>query len=137
MNRAKKIFIVEDDPQMLELLKTRLEVAGYVTAYAKDGIAAVPGIANTLPDAILLNIGLPYCDGFEVLSTIRGRAALRHIPVLMISARHSEGDVQRAILCGAQDYIAKPFNDQLLLSRVARLVQTTVPNRADDSVWDV
>jgi two-component system OmpR family response regulator len=117
------VFIAEDDNTILELLRIRLGVAGYATLYARDGIAAIAGIGNSLPNAVVLDIGLPKCDGFEVLQALRANVRTRNIPVLVLTARHDASDVQRAIACGAQDYLAKPFDDQKLLARVARLLK--------------
>ena len=118
----EKIFIAEDDAGILDLLRVRLELAGYATRYARDGQAAISGIMNDLPDAIILDIGLPIRNGFEVLRAIRANLRTRDIPVLMLTARHESSDVQKAIAEGAQDYLAKPFDDQRLLARVNRLV---------------
>jgi DNA-binding response OmpR family regulator len=123
-----KIFIAEDDDSILELLRIRLGLAGYVTLFARDGQAAVDGINNAMPDAVILDIGLPNRNGFEVLSMLRANRRTREIPVLMLTARHEASDVQRAIAGGAQDYLAKPFDDQMLLARVARLIRR--PNNA-------
>lgn len=121
--RSHKIFIAEDDAGILDLLRVRLELAGYSTGYARDGLTAISGITNSMPDAVILDIGLPLRDGFEVLRSIRASARTRDIPVLMLTARHDSADVQKAIACGAQDYLAKPFDDQKLLVRVGRLIQ--------------
>jgi DNA-binding response OmpR family regulator len=117
------IFIAEDDDTILDLLRIRLELAGYSTKFARDGLAAVNGIKRQIPDGIVLDIGLPIWDGFEVLNAIRTDRRTAHIPVLMLTARHDSSDVKRAIAAGAQDYLSKPFDDQKLLARVARLVR--------------
>jgi DNA-binding response OmpR family regulator len=122
--RSQNIFIAEDDSGILDLLRIRLELAGYSTSYARDGQAAITGINSGVPDGVILDIGLPTLNGFEVLRSIRAHQRTRDIPVLMLTARHDSSDVQRAILNGAQDYLTKPFDDQKLLARVARLVRT-------------
>ena len=118
-----KIFIAEDDDGILELLRIRLEIAGYSTFFARDGQAALAGIDKFMPDGIILDIGLPLRDGFEVLRAVRANRRLHAIPVLMLTARHDVSDVQRAIGYGAQDYLTKPFDDQKLLARVARMLR--------------
>jgi DNA-binding response OmpR family regulator len=120
---SKRIFIAEDDAGILDLLRIRLELAGYSTSHARDGQAAIVAITTCAPDAVILDIGLPTRNGFEVLQNIRAHRRTRDVPVLMLTARHENSDVQRAILAGAQDYLAKPFDDQMLLARVARLVR--------------
>ena len=122
-----KIFIAEDDDAILELLRIRLEIAGYSTFFARDGLAALAGIDKFMPDGIILDIGLPLRDGFEVLRAVRANRRLHAIPILMLTARHDVSDVQRAIGYGAQDYLTKPFDDQKLLARVARMLRPS-PN---------
>lgn len=133
---SPRIFIAEDDDGILDLLRIRLELAGYSTSYARDGLDALTAIANIVPDAVILDIGLPTRDGFEVLRGMRVSTRLRNIPVLMLTARHDSSDVQRAIQSGAQDYLAKPFDDQKLLVRVARLVRKA-PQRSANLVQRV
>jgi DNA-binding response OmpR family regulator len=121
--RSQRIFIAEDDAGILDLVRARLEIAGYAVSYARDGAAAISGIINDLPDAVILDIGLPSRNGFEVLHSIRANRRAQDIPVLMLTARHDSSDVQKAIAAGAQDYLAKPFDDQKLLVRVNRLLK--------------
>jgi two-component system OmpR family response regulator len=115
-----KIFIAEDDDAILELLKIRLEDAGYETFHATDGLTAVSEIYKIAPDAVILDIGLPKLDGFGVLEQIRSTPRYWKTPVLMLTARHAAADVKRAIDAGAQDYLAKPFEVGELLVRLTR-----------------
>ena len=127
---SPKILVAEDDCAILDLLRIRLELAGYSTLYARDGMAAITEITRNVPDGVILDIGLPRRDGFEVLGAIRSNRRTWGIPVLMLTARHDSTDVQRAIANGAQDYLAKPFDDQKLLARVARLVRKPANSNA-------
>lgn len=127
-----RIFIAEDDAGILELLRVRLELAGYFTFYARSGRAAIDAIAHVGPDAVILDIGLPGLDGFEVLRSLRASPRFAQTPVLMLTARHAQCDVRKAIAGGAQDYLTKPFDDQKLLLRVARLLRK--PPRPNDAV---
>ena len=137
--RSQRVFIAEDDSGILDLLRIRLELAGYATSYARDGQAAISGITNGVPDAVVLDIGLPTRNGFEVLRAMRSHPRTRDIPVLMLTARHDSADVQRAILDGAQDYLTKPFDDQKLLVRVARLLRRPAGHKpsACQSVYEI
>lgn len=119
-----KVFIAEDDTSVLELLRIRLELAGYRTFYARDGRRAVDLIRNVEPNVVILDIGLPSLDGFGVLRSLRAQRRFKDTPVLMLTARHAESDVQLSLSYGAQDYLTKPFNDKVLLARVARLAQS-------------
>ncbi len=78
------------------------------------------------PDALILDINLPGLDGLSILARWKERGVTPP-PTLMLTARHSAADVQEAISLGAKDYLTKPFNDVVLLSRVARLVRTAAP----------
>ncbi len=108
---SRTIFVAEDDNAIRDLLRIRLEVAGYNVHFARDGQAAIDGIMNLIPNGVVLDIGLPQVDGFEVLKTIRSYKRTKDVPVLMLTARHDAQDVKRAIAAGAQDYLAKPFED--------------------------
>jgi DNA-binding response OmpR family regulator len=122
--RRRRIFIAEDDRNLLELLTTRLSVAGYDTAFGRDGWEAIDGIHSTRPDAIILDVNMPRLDGFGVLRHIRKSPLVANIPVMMLTARNAPGDVKEALALGARDYLAKPFSDALLLARVARLLRS-------------
>ena len=137
MNWAKRIFVVEDDQQIVGLLRIRLEVAGYHVNFAYDGLTAIHGIIRERPNLVILDVGLPHADGFEVLRELRKRSELSHIPVLMLTARHSSADVHKAIIAGAQDFITKPFDHQQLLMRVAKLLSTSVKDDLADSMWAI
>jgi len=121
--RRRRIFIAEDDRNLLELLTTRLSVAGYDTAFGRDGWEAIDGIHSTRPDAIILDVNMPRLDGFGVLRHIRKSPLVANIPVMMLTARNAPGDVKEALALGARDYLAKPFSDALFLARVARLLR--------------
>ena len=123
MSHNHVVVIAEDDPGIYELLTVRLELAGYHAVGARDGYQAIDRIRHCQPSAIVLDIGLPRLDGFGVLEYLQQHGAERYIPTLVLTARHSSVDVQRAIGLGAADFLAKPFDDRQLLIRVARLVK--------------
>jgi two-component system OmpR family response regulator len=116
----KKIVIAEDDPAILELVTIRLELAGYHAIPCRDGHQALSKVFSMRPDAMILDIGLPGMDGFEVLAQLGKR--VETMPVLMLTARHTEEDVKRALAMGAKGYLSKPFDDKALLYRIGRLL---------------
>ena len=118
-----RIFVAEDDPATLELIITRLSVAGYATVYARDGLEAVQGILNSRPHGVILDVNMPHLDGFGVMRKLRDANALARMPVMVLTARNSPEDVRRAIQMGARDFLSKPFKDAQLLDRVARLLR--------------
>ena len=123
MSPRPRIVVAEDDAGVRDLIRTRLDTAGYEVHVAHDGVEAVGRINAVRPDAVVLDINMPNMNGFEVLEAMRGRVFTRAIPVLVLTARHAGDDVRRAISLGAKDYLTKPFNEAQLMARVARLLR--------------
>ncbi|WP_397401810.1 PleD family two-component system response regulator [Phenylobacterium sp.] len=122
-----RILIAEDDPMIMELITTRLELAGFRTFSARNGKDALQRIADIRPDGLVLDINLPFVDGFQVLVHLMATGALQRTPTLVLTARNQPEDVRRAIGLGARDFISKPFKDDQLIARVARLVRKQTP----------
>ena len=127
--RRRRIFIAEDDRNLLELLTTRLTLAGYEISFGRDGWEALDGIHSTRPAAIVLDINMPRLDGFGVLRHLKKTPSVANIPVMMLTARNAPNDIREALAHGANDYLAKPFKDAMLLARVARLLRVRPPTR--------
>jgi CheY-like chemotaxis protein len=115
---VSKILIVEDDQDTRQLLKIRLESAGYETAFAVDAVTAIQTARNEKPDLILLDMGLPGGDGIVVMERLKIFPALAHIPVVVVSAREPTVTGQRALEAGAQAYVQKPIDNEELLGVV-------------------
>ena len=122
-----KILVAEDDEAVLDLLTTRLELAGYWVVGAQNGLRALQAIRETRPAGVLLDVNMPLMDGFEVLATLKHGGDRERVPVLMLTARNAADDVLKAISLGARDYVTKPFDDAQLLARVARLIRNARP----------
>ncbi len=122
-----RILVVDDEPMILELLVTRLELAGYQTFSARDGHEALKRLADTQPHAMILDVNMPRLDGFGVLRHLQASARGFPLPVMVLTARYQATDVQEAIRLGARDFLAKPFNDNQLLLRVRRLLRPIQP----------
>ncbi len=120
---APMVLVVDDDEHIRDLLRTRLELAGLRTVSAADGIEAMSALSSHRPAAMVLDVSMPRMDGFQMLEALK-RTRRPPPPTLMLTARNAADDVRRAISLGAKDYLAKPFNDQLLLRRVHRLLRT-------------
>jgi DNA-binding response OmpR family regulator len=118
-----RILVVDDDPMMLELICTRLTLAGFQTVHARDGYEGLDRLRDAKADALLLDINMPRLDGFGVLRQMKTLGHLPRMPVMVLTARNQTSDVQEAIQLGARDFLTKPFDDQRLLTRVARLVR--------------
>lgn len=116
-----KILVVEDDQTLRDLNTAVLRGAGYEVILAKDGIEALRQMSAHRPDAMILDLNMPRLDGFGVLEALQ--TGERRPPTIVLSARHSSADIQRAIQLGASDYLAKPFVSDQLLARLSRLTR--------------
>lgn len=120
--RPRRVLVVEDDPFLLELITTRLALAGFDPRPAKDGNVALQRLIEFRPEAMVLDINMPMLDGFGVLEYMRAQSLTEKTPTLVLTARNSPEDVTRAIRLGARDYLSKPFKDEQLIARVGRLL---------------
>jgi two-component system KDP operon response regulator KdpE len=121
---AAKILVVEDDRALRNAVVSALQSGGYEVDYAADGSAGVQALRAKPYDVVLLDIGLPFVDGWHVLSTLDGR----RIPsVIVISARGDQADKVRALDMGADDYLAKPFGSEELLARIRAVLRRAQP----------
>jgi DNA-binding response OmpR family regulator len=118
----KTILVVDDAPNIVELLRLYLEGAGYATVVATDGPSAVELHRKHRPDLVILDVMLPGMDGFEVCRAIRREA---DTPVLMLTARTDDVDAIVGLELGADDYVTKPFNPRALVARVKAILRRT------------
>jgi two-component system, OmpR family, KDP operon response regulator KdpE len=119
-----RILVVEDDPALRNAVRSSLSAAGYEIRTAGDGAAGVREMETHEFDVVLLDIGLPFVDGWQILSGTKGR---RVPSVIVISARGEERDKVRALDLGADDYLAKPFGTDELLARIRAVVRRAQP----------
>ncbi len=118
-----KILIVDDDPRLRDLVALALGRAGYAVLTASDGQRALMHAAREKPDLIVLDVGLPEMDGFEVCRRIR---ATSDVPILFLTARDDEIDRIVGLELGADDYVTKPFSPRELLARVKAILKRSV-----------
>lgn len=119
-----KILVVDDDPRLRELVTIALERAGFVVVTASDGQRALTHAARENPDLIVLDIGLPELDGFEVCRRLRARS---QVPILFLTARDDEVDRIMGLEFGADDYVTKPFSPRELVARVRAILRRSTP----------
>lgn len=115
-----KILLVEDEPDMLDLTAYVLRRERFVVAEAADGAAALRRWKADRPDIVILDVGLPSIDGFEVLRKIREES---ETPVLMLTARRDRPDIARAFNLGTDDFLAKPFEFRELIARIRAILR--------------
>src|SRR5690242_16941628 len=119
-----QILIVEDDPALRNSIRSILERNGNVVRTAGDGAAGARELQTASYDVVLLDIGLPFVDGWQILGTLEGK---RLPSVIVISARGEEHDKVRALDLGADDYLAKPFGADELLARIRAVLRRANP----------
>ncbi len=114
------LLVVDDDPRLRELLRMALERAGFQVATASDGPSALREVARLPPDLVVLDIGLPEMDGFEVCRQIRTRS---QVPILFLTARDDEIDRIVGLEMGADDYVTKPFSPREVVARIKAILK--------------
>jgi DNA-binding response OmpR family regulator len=139
MTFRPKVLIVEDEPDMLLLLRINLEQAGFDASLAADGATAMRRIASERPDVIMLDLMLPVMDGWAVLADLGTREVAP--PVIVCSAKGSPRDLARAFELGAAEYVTKPFDMEDVLDTVRSVLErsrATEPQRfTETSLMDL
>jgi two-component system KDP operon response regulator KdpE len=119
-----RILVVEDDPNIVDLIRSNLAVRGFDTIVSTDGVRALALLETERPDIILLDLMLPEIDGFELCRQVRERSS---VGVIVVSARGGDRDKVAALNLGADDYMTKPFSIEELLARIAATLRRTRP----------
>lgn len=122
MNR-KKIVIIEDEPDILEVLSYNLKREGFIVLASLDGDAGLKLIKKEKPDLVLLDLMLPGMDGIEICSNIKNDTELHKTLVIMVTAKGEESDVILGLGVGADDYVSKPFSPKELVARVKAVLR--------------
>ena len=117
------LLVIEDDPDIVELLRYNLEREGFRVLVATDGEHGLADAARHQPEPVLLDLMLPGLDGLEVCKRLRAQDSTRGLPVLVLTAKGEETDVVIGLEMGADDYLTKPFSPRELLARVRALLR--------------
>src|ERR1700691_3251467 len=125
------VLIVEDEAPLVTLLRYNLEKEGFAVCSAADGEEALLQIAESKPDAVLLDWMLPLVSGLEVCRQIRRAPSSRSLPIILLTARGEEADRVRGLDSGADDYIVKPFSPIKLVARLRAVIRRHEPSAAD------
>ncbi|WP_217178761.1 response regulator [Streptomyces sp. AC495_CC817] len=126
-----KLLIADDDPQMVRALRITLSAHGYEVVVAADGAAAIAVAAQTHPDIIMLDLGMPRLDGIEVIQALRGWT---NVPIIVVSGRTGSADKVEALDAGADDFVTKPFQVDELLARLRALSRRSATAGGESTV---
>jgi DNA-binding response OmpR family regulator len=119
----KDIIIIDDEEDMIELLKLELESEGFRVRVASEGKIGLELVRVKHPHLVLLDVMMPNMDGYQVLKSLKEDKSTQKIPVLMLTAKGLDTDIQKGLDLGADDYITKPFHSNLLIKRIKMILQ--------------
>ena len=122
---VKRIVVIEDDPAIQRVLSLALRVAGYEVEVASSGDAGLGLVLRSQPDLVLLDLMLPGLDGISVCRCLRSDPTTRSIPIIMLTAKVGAEDIVRGLDAGANDYVTKPFQKDVLLARIRAALRGT------------
>src|SRR5437867_3296965 len=128
---SSRILIVEDDPDIAQLVARYLDKAGFTTDRAASGRDALQAVTEKAPDLMVLDLMLPQVDGFEVCRRVRSNEATAALPIIMLTARGEESERIVGLELGADDYLAKPFSPNELVARVRALLRRAQRQASD------
>ena len=120
---SPRVLVVEDDPDIAQLVTRYLTKAGYTIQHVVSGDEALRTIASTAPDLLVLDLMLPHVDGLEVCKRVRSDEATAALPIIMLTARGDESERIVGLEIGADDYLSKPFSPNELVARVRALLR--------------
>ena len=123
-----KIFIIEDEPSIVKLLKYNLEKEGFIVGFSDNGNDGFKSLKHFDPDILLLDWMLPDLSGIEICKLIKKNEKLSKIPIIMLTARGEEEDKIKGLDSGVDDYMTKPFSFKELLARIKALLRRSKPN---------
>ncbi len=132
----KRILVIEDDRDIVELVRYNLEKDGFQVTTAGDGSTGIAQLRKAAPDLLILDLMLPKLSGLEVCKEVRRDAAIARLPIVMLTARGEEADRVVGLELGADDYVTKPFSPRELVARVKSLLRRTEPAGTDEKPID-
>lgn len=128
----KKVQIIEDEEDIVELLRYNLRKNGYDTNVAMSGEEGIESVRRNKPDLILLDLMLPGVSGLEVCKVLKTNEETQKTPIIMVSAKGEENDIVTGLEMGADDYITKPFSPKILLARVEAVLRRGANAQTED-----
>lgn len=129
-----RILVVEDDVTFLGLLSAHITGAGHQVQTAADAVVALRALVENPPDLIVLDIYVPYLDGFEMLEALRADPATRDIPVIVLTGRADDDNYARAYKIGVQDYFTKPVQSEDLIKAIEKQLAVAARKRGPSKI---
>lgn len=137
VGKPKRILVVDDERHIVRLIQVNLERAGYQVLTAFDGKEGLKKVSSEKPDLVVLDVMMPYLDGFEVLKRMKADSAMKDIPVIMLTAKAQDADVFRGWASGVDMYLTKPFNPMELLTFTKRIFEALEEQDRDDRTYEL
>ncbi len=129
----EKILVVDDEEDILELVRYNLFKNGYMVTCVSSGEQAIQKLKEETPQIILLDLMLPGMDGLDVCRSLRGNPATMNIPIIMITAKGEDADIVTGLELGADDYLTKPFSPRVLLARIRAILRRNKQDELDET----
>jgi DNA-binding response OmpR family regulator len=126
MSTNERILVADDDATIRKFVGAVLQSGGYEVSEAEHGEAALHHALADLPALVLLDLVMPFKDGFEVITGLKEQPATRSIPIIVLSVKDREEDVVKALKLGADDYVTKPFSPRELVARIRKLLDRRI-----------
>jgi DNA-binding response OmpR family regulator len=120
---AKKILVIDDEEDYINLVRTVLEPLGYSILSTSNGLEGINRIKSEIPDLVILDVNMPEVNGYQITEQIRRTQEIKHIPIILLTVRRKEDDKVKGLDLGADDYITKPFHPKELIVRVETVLR--------------
>ena len=133
----KRVLVIEDDKDIIELVRYNLEKDGFQVASSVDGATGLAQVRKTPPDLLILDLMLPKQSGLEICKEVRKDVSLNRLPVLILTAKGEEADRVVGLELGADDYVTKPFSPRELVARVKALLRRTEPGTPTEKTIEI
>jgi two-component system, OmpR family, KDP operon response regulator KdpE len=128
-----KVLVVDDEPAIRRFLRTSLTAQGYLVSEAENGATALEQLRRSAPEILVLDLGLPDIDGFDIIERLRGQGSA--IPIVVLSSRSDETGKVKALDLGADDYVTKPFGIDELLARIRTAVRHRLQEEGERPIF--
>jgi two-component system, OmpR family, alkaline phosphatase synthesis response regulator PhoP len=135
MMAKEQILAVDDEEDILELVRYNLERGGYQITCATSGDDALKSVRKSIPDLILLDLMLPDMDGLEITRLLKAEAMTKSIPIIMLTAKGEEADIVTGLELGADDYITKPFSPRIMTARVKAVLRRKSEEQTEEAEY--